>query len=342
MAARPNNLTRAIIDVTVDRGLKEIGEDPQRSIRKLTDMGRQFNRGRFMDEIYAIVQELLRNENCPFYTAFEHLLRFTSRKNLKEFGINIGYNSLTFGAKKIRETEEKSHYLIPWSIVYRMDDKVPGSVSVERVAGLIDQGKKIGIYTYIFCASGSPAQVSSLFEMFAQNPDCAFLCFLEDVELDPQQLSLLKNCMNMLLLMPGGTENTCVNIQNLKKQKSLYGIYGSYSDETCGEWTKGDALQNLERHDAAFVVMRPSSLCSEETIQEMSTFVKSMRTKPVYPFFLFDYYSDISEVGRICSSRQGFLEILENGSVNTINGITGEIGKEKNLEQILREALPFD
>lgn len=38
---KPNDITRAIIDATVDRGLREIEEDPKRSIRKLADMGKQ-------------------------------------------------------------------------------------------------------------------------------------------------------------------------------------------------------------------------------------------------------------------------------------------------------------
>ena len=30
---KPNNITRAIVDATVDRSLREIEEDPRRSIR---------------------------------------------------------------------------------------------------------------------------------------------------------------------------------------------------------------------------------------------------------------------------------------------------------------------
>ena len=48
---KPNNITRAIVDATVDRSLREIEEDPRRSIRKLTDLGRQFSKGRFLQEV---------------------------------------------------------------------------------------------------------------------------------------------------------------------------------------------------------------------------------------------------------------------------------------------------
>ena len=87
---KPNDITRAIIDATVDRGLREIEEDPKRSIRKLADMGKQFSKGRFVQDLYTLFQELLRNDDSPYYTAIEHLLRNTERKGLKDFGINIG------------------------------------------------------------------------------------------------------------------------------------------------------------------------------------------------------------------------------------------------------------
>ena len=76
---KPNNITRAIVDATVDRSLREIEEDPRRSIRKLTDLGRQFSKGRFLQEVYAIFLELLRNDDSPYYTAIENLLRYTDQ-----------------------------------------------------------------------------------------------------------------------------------------------------------------------------------------------------------------------------------------------------------------------
>ena len=66
---KPNDITRAIIDATVDRGLREIEEDPKRSIRKLADMGKQFSKGRFVQDLYTLFQELLRNDDSPYYTA---------------------------------------------------------------------------------------------------------------------------------------------------------------------------------------------------------------------------------------------------------------------------------
>ncbi len=63
------DITRALIDTTVARAMVEMDADPKRSVRKLCDLGRQFSRGRFQNQIFAIFQDLLRNDESPYYQA---------------------------------------------------------------------------------------------------------------------------------------------------------------------------------------------------------------------------------------------------------------------------------
>nr|MCR5004702.1 hypothetical protein [Clostridiales bacterium] len=109
-AVRPNPITRAIIDSTVERSLREIAEDPKRSVRKLADLGRLFTKGRFTNEVYSLVQDLLHNDESPYYEAIEKLLRSTDQQILKTFGINLGYNGLNIGGKITRLTRTDRTY----------------------------------------------------------------------------------------------------------------------------------------------------------------------------------------------------------------------------------------
>lgn len=147
--AKPNPITRAIIDSTVDRGIREVEEDPKRSIRKLTDMGRMFNRGPFLDEIYAMVQDLLRNDDSTYYTVIENLLRNTNRQNLKDFGINIGYNGFTIGRKTIQGLVGVKPFHIPWCISLRINPARRTSITVSEIESCVQQGRPLGIYCYV-------------------------------------------------------------------------------------------------------------------------------------------------------------------------------------------------
>ena len=84
------DITRALIDTTVARAMVEMDADPKRSVRKLCDLGRQFSRGRFQNQIFAIFQDLLRNDESPYYQAIDFLLRSNDPEALRQFGINIG------------------------------------------------------------------------------------------------------------------------------------------------------------------------------------------------------------------------------------------------------------
>lgn len=74
------DITRALIDTTVARAMVEMDADPKRSVRKLCDLGRQFSRGRFQNQIFAIFQDLLRNDESPYYQAIDFRCAATIRK----------------------------------------------------------------------------------------------------------------------------------------------------------------------------------------------------------------------------------------------------------------------
>ena len=94
------DITRALIDTTVARAMVEMDADPKRSVRKLCDLGRQFSRGRFQNQIFAIFQDLLRNDESPYYQAIDFLLRSNDPEALRQFGINIGYNIFCARSRK--------------------------------------------------------------------------------------------------------------------------------------------------------------------------------------------------------------------------------------------------
>ena len=55
-------LTRTITESVVDRCIREIEEDPKRSVRKLVDLGRQLARGRFQRQYLDLTQKMLEDE----------------------------------------------------------------------------------------------------------------------------------------------------------------------------------------------------------------------------------------------------------------------------------------
>ena len=103
------DITRALIDTTVARAMVEMDADPKRSVRKLCDLGRQFSRGRFQNQIFAIFQDLLRNDESPYYQVRRFCAR--SRKNFPLLFPGLSSSVSTAASR----TLTIPRFLHPWS-----------------------------------------------------------------------------------------------------------------------------------------------------------------------------------------------------------------------------------
>ena len=95
-----------LIESAMGNGIRYIEDNPQRGIRNLLDLGEYFASGRFQKSFFDIAHEMLNNENSFYYYKIGDLVRNTNHRTLANFGINLGYNSFTYGASKIREYEK--------------------------------------------------------------------------------------------------------------------------------------------------------------------------------------------------------------------------------------------
>lgn len=186
-----------MIEAAVDRGIREMQEDPKRSVRKLADLGKQFSRGRFQQNFFDLSQTLLQDDNSPYYTILSRLTRETNHETLKKFGVNIGYTSWTYGASLIRSYEKEHGYDVPWTIfIHYLPD---GPLGPEQIDRLIQEGRSIGVYTYFIYLEEMPEDWTALTKLFHSYDNSAFLLLLPDRELEEADCDLLSECRNLLV-----------------------------------------------------------------------------------------------------------------------------------------------
>lgn len=137
-------MSRLLIETTVRHTLKSLQEDPKRSVRNLIDMALQFSQGRFQSNFFATARTMLKNENSAYYTLVQDAAAHIETEHLVRFGMNLGYNSCTWGgARRIRANEEKMGFNIPWAVLFSLD----GSRSLERLGQyhkIITEGEALG------------------------------------------------------------------------------------------------------------------------------------------------------------------------------------------------------
>ena len=224
------DITRALIDTTVARAMVEMDADPKRSVRKLCDLGRQFSRGRFQNQIFAIFQDLLRNDESPYYQAIDFLLRSNDPEALRQFGINIGYNSFTYGAQILRQKQKELSFAVPWVVKLRLDSRIPDTYDSSFFASVVRTGLTYGIYSYQLRSMDHHEDMESYLAVIQSHPECAFLWFLSDTPLTEKQQKLLLSCPNLMVSLPIDAPSTASMAKALRRQKTLFGMHKVYQD----------------------------------------------------------------------------------------------------------------
>ena len=311
------NITRAIIDATIDRGLREIYEDPRRSIRKLAELGHKFNNSRFTKNLYDIFQDLLRNDDSPYYIAIEHLLQCTSRKNLKHFGINVGYNSFTIGGKMIRSLDEKKQIHAPWMLTIRLDPENKTGISPSDLIPFIAECRKYGVYSYAIRLENNCSYFEDLLKVFITYDDCAFFFILPDQELDENDMSLVSSASNAAYFLPAFGDSCGANFRFLKKHKVWTGLYTYYDDEDAEKESDADSAWDYIPQESSFLLFIAKDGTSAKSMENVSQRIKQMRLSPVVPLFIFDLFGDLMQIQRLISGKEYYYEVLPNGAIHT-------------------------
>lgn len=312
------DITRALIDTIVARAIAEMDADPKRSVRKLCDLGRQFSRGRFQNQIFAIFQDLLRNDDSPYYQAIDFLLRNNDPKTLRQFGINIGYNSFTSGAQILRKKQKELSFAIPWIVKLRLDSRVPGTYGPDFLASLIETGKKYGIYSYQLRSLDHHEQMDSYLSVIREHEECDFLWFLSESPLLPEQQKKLSDCRNLMVSLPIHAPSTPQLVRNLQHQKTLFGMHLVYQNaDVASDALSFDHLYSKMAESVFFFLVADDS-CSEDAIQATADVVQQYRFVPKQPFFPIEAQEDSRKIEQIITASPAYLLLLPDLTARTL------------------------
>ena len=286
-------MPRAIIEAFVRHKLIELKSDPKRCARSLIDMALDFSEGRFQKYFFRLAQEMLKNRQSSYYGIIEDIAENVDTERLLTFGMNLGYNSLTFGAKKIRELEAARGYNIPWTVMLNIDSD---KYTIQRSAtdSLINQGKELGIYTWFIRSNGKP---NELLKTAAQNPDAAFVIIAESTEIDTAFINDAARCGNLMLSVGCGreTESICGELHNRKMLYSVFVDICRDSRESIAELIENKA--SLQLH-TPFVLFLGSSPDSESEYYRRICEVREGHRIKTVPF---DIYEDIRYIDAVIS-----------------------------------------
>lgn len=313
------DMKRMLIEMIVRRTLKNFQSSPERETRNLVDLGLECSKGRFQTHFLQITQEMLHNQESAYYALAKDMVDSVDHDRLTTFGINLGYNGCTKGAKVIRELEAERGYNIPWSLTLAVNEEKMES-DPDFYPDVIKQGVSLGIYTYLLFSPGAPEKLIPLVE--AQR-DCAFIILLRGHQVGDAFIRKM-NAVNNAMILVYVNEDMPDACQKLRNARLLYGVYERYTERDIKRILNGEWLEGVLPEKPAFAVLRADSSCTPEAKQNIYDYVVAVRENQKDPLVLMDLRNDILNIDRVISEEECIVGFDADGSLQTYEGYSQE------------------
>lgn len=274
------DITRALIDTTVARAMVEMDADPKRSVRKLCDLGRQFSRGRFQNQIFAIFQDLLRNDESPYYQAIDFLA--AQQRSGSASSVRHQHRLQQFYLRCADSAPEAERTFLCCSLGCQAPSRQPhpGHLRFLVFASVVRTGLTYGIYSYQLRSMDHHEDMESYLAVIQSHPECAFLWFLSDTPLTEKQQKLLLSCPNLMVSLPIDAPSTASMAKALRRQKTLFGMHKVYQDADAAAYLLSFDHLYSQMEQSVFFFLVADDSCSKESIRAVSDVVQQYRFTP--------------------------------------------------------------
>ena len=329
---RKRDLTRLLIENTVDRALRDMERDAHRSLRNLVDLALTFSKGTFERHFLTLCRSMLENETSPYYQLLDRALRTCDRQTLKTFGINVGYEACSKGARRIREIEAAQGFNVPWALTIQAGSQGLSRLYLQR---LVTEGTELGIR--VFLLQDFQLEQDVLEQLLREHPTCAFVVFTTGARGADWNLANLARFPNLLLSVDAHGPLVLELCRALEEERMPYALHLDYSDETAA--TLPAQLEELQPLGSLLVLLYAQG-ASPETQQAAFPQVQNARTAHSYPFGLMELTQDLLAIDQVVSDDPCSLTFLADGQAVTPEGPTAANIRSESLTQVLRKTLP--
>ena len=327
------NTTRVLIETIVRKTLREIQSAPERNIRNLVDMALNFSKGRFQKQFFESAQRMLANKHSAYYQLVRNVVNNVDHERLLCFGMNIGYNSCTLGAKKIREIEVAEGFNVPWALFLEIGSDTFGQRR-ESYDSLIRQGKALGIFTWFIHAKDLAVD---MIDLLTGHDDCAFALLCDSYMIGEELLEEIAGQKHIMLSI-GFDENADALCAELRSRKLLYAVHKEYKSDDLKDILNDNMLYDTQCMNAPFTALIPDSSCSEGERELVYDYVLRKREGQKFPTILWDMIQDVLAIDTIVSDDCCSAGFREDGSFYALS--SGQVIGNWNLfENDLRSVL---
>ncbi len=377
------NAKQILSTLVLNEIYKYVDKDPMKNLNKMINWAEKVMTKTSYASMIGMFREIAEDPNSNWYKLIERYFTELNKNTQKSFLTNFIVNAGLVGNTIIDKNKAKYDCNVPWAIL--MDPttacnlKCTGcwaaeyansiSLSYEQMASVIEQGKKLGIYMYLFSGGEPLVRKKDLLRLAEENSDCMFLAFTNATLIDEEFAAEIERLANFAFAISvegfeeetdmrrgKGTYQAVMNAMDiLHRHGIIFGFstcYHSKNTEVVGseEWLdlmieKGCTFgwyftyMPIGKDAVTDLLARPEQ--REYMYHQLRKFRGTDPHNGSKPIFLLDFWNDGEFVGGCIAGGRVYLHINANGDVEPcafIHYATANI-KEQSLIEALQSPL---
>ncbi|MDY6325537.1 MAG: radical SAM protein [Catonella sp.] len=349
-----------------------IYKNPDKNMVKIMDWVDRFAGDNFVGQRKAI-RAAIEDSSHPYYPFVRHVINDVDPHVMKTFSNNFFFNVNLKGWKTQDKLREKYNCNIPWAILLdptsacnlhctgcwaaEYGNKL--NLSFDEIDSIIQQGKELGIYMYIYTGGEPLVRKDDLIKLCEKHNDCVFLSFTNATLIDEKfadEMLRVGNFYPSISLEGFGDatdnrrgkgvyEKVMKAIELLQRKKLIYGISCCYTSANYDAITSKDFLDKMKELGVYFMwyfhYMPVGNDATPELLptpdQRMVVYNRIKDYRSNNPMFLMDFQNDGRYVGGCIAGGKRYLHINANGDVDPcvfIHYSNANIRKQTLLEAL--------
>ena len=346
-----NNLKKFASQVAVSKTIEYVDKNPKDNMNKILNLSEKFLSNPRDKRVLNKLKTEIKNPSSPWtkliYKFFDEVSLDAQKKFIKNFFLNASI----FGLPQGKSIAKKENINVPWTILidptsrcnlnctgcWASEYNKTDDLSFETMNRIVEEGKEIGIYMYIFSGGEPFIRIAYILKLCQKHKDCYFTCFTNGTLITKEIAKQIAEVGNFApaISIEGFEEATdfrrgkntfkklSKGMDYLKEEGVLYGVSVCYHHHNYKEIGSEEFYDFVIDKGAYFMWLftympigkdADTDLCcrSEEREYMYHKVRKYRKTKPI---FAMDFWNDGEYVDGCIAGGRNYFHINANGDV---------------------------
>lgn len=332
-----NRLSRILIEKVAAKMLRSFRDDSKGGIRGFLETMLNFGNEHFQTGFFKRVQKVLCDENGVYYQLLRRTASDVDHDRLLRLGMNIAYNGVLSGSRRIRQIEAAEGFDVPWALHLQLEQPF-FEQHFDSYVDLVRQGREMGVYTWFIYADKF---TDALCKLISDEGECAFAVMVNADCLSEADIDRAAKLKNLMLSVGIGKDAEAV-CRRMHERKMLYTVHVRYTPDAVEQVMNDEVLHTAQQMNAPAVFFVPDKACTPQQNNMVYEYVECKRDAQQFRTLACAIVQDVLTIDRVISPGRCAAGFYADGTFASTNeeadsGVWNLLDKE--LRQIFSEAL---